>query len=74
MHYQKSILHDNLELASTVIQEMTNIDERDKNGCTALHTAAGYCGADAVTLLLRRGANSKVFDKVSCLSVQLTIR
>ena len=61
---QKSILQDNLDLAKTLVKETSDINERDDDGCTALHTAARYSSSDAVKLLLQHGATSKVFDKV----------
>lgn len=67
MRYKKWLLHNDLELALKEIGEMADIDEIDKDGCTALHTAAGYCmnSADPVKLLLQHGASCTVFDKVS---------
>ena len=57
-------MRNNLDLARTIIKNATDIDERDDDGCTALHTAARFSGFDAVQLLLQHGASSKVFDKV----------
>ncbi|XP_062514434.1 uncharacterized protein LOC134190038 isoform X2 [Corticium candelabrum] len=71
---QKSILRNNLDLARTIIKNATDIDERDDDGCTALHTAARFSGFDAVQLLLQHGASSKVFDKKGVAPVHVAAR
>ena len=65
---QRVVLQDNFDSASTIIQDMTDINQQDNNGRTALHTAVQYSSQNMVNLLLNHGADSKIVDNVSDLS------
>eukprot|EP00051_Salpingoeca_urceolata_P010978 m.134991 g.134991 ORF g.134991 m.134991 type:complete len:92 (+) comp16930_c0_seq4:2064-2339(+) len=54
-----------LEVMTLLLDNGTDIQQRDKSGCQALHLAVDGASAEAVGLLLSRGADVDSIDATS---------
>jgi ankyrin repeat protein len=59
----KAIKENNSKKAKSLIEQGTNINIQDDDGCTPLYWAVRYNVTDIVDLLLKKGANIEVQDK-----------